>query len=144
MTFLVAVVNDPPTAQTAISLDLAHRGDSDSVDLTTIFTDPDNDALTFEASVTDDTIATASIQGSTLTVEAMGVGETQITVTATDAFGLAGMSTFAVTIANQAPVVAMEIEDQQTDRTMMIMVDLSMVFSDPDGDPLTYTAVSYR
>ena len=140
MTFLVAVVNDPPTAQTSISLDLAHRGDSDSVDLTTIFTDPDNDALTFEASVTDDTIATASIQGSTLTVEAMGVGETQITVTATDAFGLAGMSTFAVTIANQAPVVAMEIEDQQTDRTMMIMVDLSMVFSDPDGDPLTYTA----
>lgn len=140
MTFLVAVVNDPPTAQTAISLDLAHRGDSDSVDLTTIFTDPDNDALTFEASVTDDTIATASIQGSTLTVEAMGVGETQITVTATDAFGLAGMSTFTVTIANQAPVVAMEIDDQQTDRTMMIMVDLSMVFSDPDGDPLTYTA----
>ena len=140
MTFLVAVVNDPPTAQTSISLDLAHRGDSDSVDLTTIFTDPDNDALTFEASVTDDTIATASIQGSTLTVEAKGVGETQITVTATDAFGLAGMSTFTVTIANQAPVVAMEIEDQQTDRTMMIMVDLSMVFSDPDGDPLTYTA----
>ena len=140
MTFLVAVVNDPPTAQTSISLDLAHRGDSDSVDLTTIFTDPDNDALTFEALVTDDTIATASIQGSTLTVEAKGVGETQITVTATDAFGLAGMSTFTVTIANQAPVVAMEIEDQQTDRTMMIMVDLSMVFSDPDGDPLTYTA----
>ena len=140
MTFLVAVVNDPPTAQTSISLDLAHRGDSDSVDLTTIFTDPDNDALTFEASVTDDTIAAASIQGSTLTVEAMGVGETQITVTATDAFGLAGMSTFTVTIANQAPVVAMEIEDQQTNRTMMIMVDLSMVFSDPDGDPLTYTA----
>ena len=140
MTFLVAVVNDPPTAQTAISLDLAHRGNSDSVDLTTIFTDPDNDALTFEASVTDDTIATASIEGSTLTVEAIGVGETEVTVTATDAFGLAGMSTFTVTIANQAPVVAMEIVDQQTDRTMMIMVDLSMVFSDPDGDPLTYTA----
>ena len=140
MTFLVAVINDPPTAQTSISLDLAHRGDTDSVDLTTIFTDPDMDALTFEASVSDDSIATASIQDSTLSVEAIGVGETQITVTATDAFGLAGMSTFTVTIANQAPVVAMEIDDQQTDRTMMIMVDLSMVFSDPDDDALTYSA----
>ena len=140
MTFLVAVLNDPPTAQTAITLNLEHRGDSDSVDLTTIFTDPDNDALTFEATIADDTIATVSVQGSTLTVEAIGVGESEITVTATDEFGLAGMSMFTVTIANQAPIVVMEIDDQETNRTMMIMVDLSMVFEDPDGDTLTYAA----
>ena len=140
MTFLVAVINDPPSAQTPITLELEHRGDTDTVDLTTIFTDPDNDALTFTASIADEMIATVSIEGSTLTVEAIGVGESEVTVTATDAFGLAGMSTFTVTIANRAPVVAMEIDDQETDRTMMIMVDLSMVFSDPDGDALTYTA----
>ena len=139
-TFQVAVLNDPPSVQTAITLDLEHRGDSDTVDLTTIFTDPDNDALTFEASIADETIATVAIQGSTLTVTAVGVGESEVTVTATDEFGLAGMSKFTVTIANQAPVVVMEIDDQETDRTMMIMVDLSMVFSDPDGDALTYTA----
>ena len=139
-TFQVAVLNDPPSAQTAISLDLEHRGDSDTVDLTTIFTDPDNDALTFEASIADDTIATVSIQGSTLTVEAIGVGEAEVTVTATDEYGLAGVSMFTVTIANQAPVVVMEIPDQETDRTMMIVSDLTTVFSDPDGDALTYTA----
>ncbi len=140
MTFLVAVINDPPTAQIPITVDLEHRGDTDTVDLTTVFSDPDNDSLTFEASIADDTIATVSIQGSTLTVEAIGVGESEVTVTATDEFGLAGMSTFTVMIVNQAPVVVMEIDDQETDRTMMIMVDLSMVFSDPDGDALTYTA----
>ena len=138
--FLVAVINNAPTAQTTIALDIKHRGDTDTLDLTTVFNDPDADALTFEASIADDTVATVSIQGSTLTIEAVGVGESEVTVTATDAFGLMGVTMFTVTIMNQAPVVVMEIDDQQTNRTMMIMVDLSMVFSDPDGDPLTYTA----
>ena len=139
-TFIVAVVNDPPSAQAEISVDLEHRGNVDTEDLTTIFTDPDSDAMTFEAMSSDVTVVTVSVQGSTLTVEAIGIGEAEVTVTATDAFGLAGTSTFTVTITNQAPIVAMEIDDQQTDRTMMIMVDLSMVFSDPDGDPLSYSA----
>ena len=141
-TFQVAVRNDPPSAQTTISLDLSHRGDTASVNLTTIFSDPDGDAMTFEATSWDTSIATVDLVGTTLSVQAVGVGSTVVAVTATDAFGLSGTTSFTVSIANQAPIVVMAIGDQNANRVTPAAVNLANVFSDPAGDALTYSAVS--
>lgn len=142
-TFVVNVVNDAPVTSTPISLDLAHRGDSDTVDLNNIFTDADGDRLTFTASVADESVAVASIDSANvLTVEGVGVGNTRVTVEAIDEFGLSATSSFSLKIVNQAPVLEMSIADQRIFRGEDIEIDLTDFFSDPDNDSLTFSASS--
>ncbi len=139
-TFLVSVVNDAPSAEGRISVVIEYRGNSDSVDLTPIFSDPDGDTLTFKAVTTDGSVATAAINNATLTVTAVGVGQSEITVTATDEYGLTGSTTFSVTVVNQAPNVTSQIANQSTYRKESLIFNLARTFSDPDDDELTYSA----
>ena len=67
--------------------DLILGGDTFTSDLSTVFSDPDGDPLTFSASSNDDGVATATVSESTLTVEAVALGSATITVTAADANG---------------------------------------------------------
>ena len=102
------------------------------------------DDLTFDSGVSRTTsIVEASINGSILTTEGVGVGETMVTVTASDSLtgSTPATATFKVTVENQAPVVAMEIEDQEIHASANDhVIDLSMIFEDPDGDDLTFEA----
>ena len=116
-----------------------------SVDVSTYFTDADNDTLTYTASSSDTAIATASVSNSTVTVTGVAVGSATITVTATDPDSLTANQTFSVTViqANRAPTAANTIPDQSvTVGGSAATVDVSSSFSDPDGDTLTYTATS--
>ena len=63
-----------------------------------VFTDPDNDALTYTASSSTPSIATANIAGSTLTVTPVAAGNATITVTANDNKGGTAQTTFIVTV----------------------------------------------
>ncbi len=75
------------TAPPAQSLDL--EGDPIVLDLNKVFGDFDSAELNFVATVSDDTLATASVDGSLLTIVASSVeGVLTVTVTATDADGL--------------------------------------------------------
>ena len=112
-----------------------------------VFTDPDADSLTFTASSSAASIATASIAGSVLTVTPVAAGNATIIVRAQDNKGGSAADTFAVAVtANRSPVVANAIPNQ------ILMIggssftrDLNVapvVFSDPDGDVLSYSASS--
>ena len=117
-----------------------------TVDLSEKFSDPDSDSLTYTAESSDTGVVTAVVSEGALTITPAGVGATTITVTATDGNGLAITQTFAVTVEpppNQSPVVkspigSVTLQDGEASET----VDLSAKYSDPDGDDLTYTAVS--
>ena len=112
-------------------------------DVVSNFNDPDDAPLTFTASTSDSAIATVLVSGSVVTVTPVGVGSATITVTAQAPGGLSATQTIAVTVnaVNQAPVslgtvaaVTFTVGDSVATR------DVASNFSDPDNDPLTYTA----
>ena len=103
---------------------------------------PDYSARSRSASV-----ATASVSGSRLTVTPVGAGTTRVDVTATDDNGKV-TETFTVTVkapeppaANNPPTVR-TIPDESLVAGDTETVTLSRYADDPEGDELTYSAVS--
>ena len=70
------------------------------------FRDPDRDALTYQASSSDESVVTVRVSGSTVTLTPVSDGTAVVTVTATDAGGsnTSATQTFAVTVGeNRSP-----------------------------------------
>ena len=139
--FGVTVIgNQPPVVVVRPSNATLVRSETHTVDLTTIFNDPDaDDTLTYQATSTSTTVASIDIAGDTLTVTANGVGKATIVVTATDSESETATARFEVEVENIAPKVVGTIADQTTNRNEDVEVDIAAVFSDDDGDALTYT-----
>ncbi|MCE2455114.1 MAG: Ig-like domain-containing protein [Gemmatimonadetes bacterium] len=131
--FDVTVPNQAPAAVGTIPARTVQVGDAATLDVSGSFSDPDGDALTYTASSSDVSVATAGVSGSTLTVGAL---------TAADAGGLTATQSFEVTVPNQAPVAVGTISARTVQVGESAAFDVSASFSDPDGDALTYTASS--
>ena len=120
-TFEVTVTsaNRAPAASAAIPDQSVEEGTQVTVDVSGAFSDPDADALSYEAASDASSVATASVSGSDVTVTGEAPGSATITVTATDPGGLSAIQTFEVTVdaasggldlnALFAPPTAMEI-----------------------------------
>ena len=119
-------------------------GTSESIDLAGVFSDPDGDALTLSVESADETIATVALSGTDLVVTGAVAGTTTVTVTATDGVPNSSVSTSFDVLVNTVPIVAREISDLVVNEEggMSQSIDLSLVFSDADGDDLTYSATS--
>ncbi len=142
-TLTISNVNDAPVVANAISDQSENEGfASNTIDLTNVFTDEDGDVLTFTATSSDESVATVSINGSTLTYTEVANGTTTITVTADDSNGGTETYDFTLTIidVNEAPIVLNALADEEQEEGFeTLTVDLSDVFEDGDGDVLTYT-----
>ncbi len=136
--------NRAPTATGSIDAQTIPAGESVTVNVAGNFTDPDGNTLSFSAASSDDAVATASVSGSSVTIEGVAAGSATVTVTASDPGGLSATQSIAVTVeaVNQAPVGEGTIDDQGMVVGDEVTVDVSANFSDPDGDDLTYTATS--
>ena len=137
--------NRAPQAVGTIPAQTMTAGDTATLDVSSFFTDPDGDALTYTAASSDAAVAAAAMSGSRLTVTAMAEGSTTVTVTATDPGGLTATQSAAVTVeaANRAPVATVAAIPPQSGETGdTVRVDASPLFSDPDGDALTYSAAT--
>ena len=77
-----------------------------------------------------------------MSVTAVSRGSADVTVTATDPGGLSATQTFEVTVPNRAPVAGDPIDDIEVFVGDGAEVDASDYFTDPDGDPLLYSASS--
>ncbi len=138
-------VNQSPAAVGTISDRSVKVGGEVSVDdVSSYFSDPDRDALTYTATSSDPSLATVSVSGSTVTVTGVAEGSATIAVTATDPGGLSATQSFDVTIqVNQSPVAVGTISARSVHVGDEVSVDdVSPYFSDPDSDVLTYTAAS--
>lgn len=144
MAVTVEAVNSAPTVTGMLDDQDLSMGDTLSADVAEFFTDPDGDALTFAATSSDATVATAAVSESTLTVGAVAAGSATVTVSATDPGNLAAEFSFTVTVSqpNRAPEVADMIPAQALTVPDTVRLVVSMYFTDPDGDVLSYEAVS--
>ena len=97
----VGTDNQPPIAAGVLAgLELEVGGAAETVDVSGAFQDPDDDALTFSASLSVTGVATVATSGSMVTVTPQSAGDTILTVTATDADGSNSSATqrFTVTV----------------------------------------------
>lgn len=116
-------------------------GDVEEVQVANAFRDPDDDALSYRASVADAGIATVFPVGDALSIRARGSGATTVTVTASDGALTAELS-FAVEVANAAPRAAEPIPALSLVQGSPARFDVADSFVDPDGDPLSYAVES--
>ena len=142
----VGTQNHSPTVAAEIpDQTLSSGGSAVPIGLAAVFSDPDGDELTFEATSTDSGIVRAVVSETDLILIPVADGAATVTVTATDPGGLSATQTFEVTVGtqNRSPTVAAEIPDQILDTEgNAVTLDLSSHFTDPDGDSLAYTATS--
>ena len=91
--------NRPPVAQGTISVPaLVGGGAVRTLDVSTAFSDPDGDTLSYTAASSDTAVATASIMGSSLSITPLMAGTANITVTAEDPGGLQSLQRIALQV----------------------------------------------
>jgi len=146
---IVMPVNDAPTILVNIpDATIFNEGGVQTVinSLSSHFTDVDGDNLTYILN-NDNSAVMVNIVGNTIEASAPGFeGTTLVTVTATDGI-LTVVDEFVITVnsnPNNAPIVISPIADisLEEDAGEQIVADLSMVFSDPDNDDMTFERVS--
>ena len=141
--FRVTVPNRAPVAAGIIPAATVAAGQELQVEVADYFSDPDGDTLTYSAASDNPEVATALVVvGGRVVVTGVAGGTATVTVTATDAGGLAAGQTFLVTVPNQRPVVTGAIPAHTVVAGQAVAVELSRHFADPDGDALTYAAAS--
>ncbi len=138
--FVVTVPNRPPVAVDSIAATIIEVDRADSLDVAPFFTDPDGDSLSYAATVSDSTLASAEVTGSTVIVTALAKGEAEISVTAIDDEGLSAEQRFTVTVPNRPPLVADTIPARTLFKDEADTLALARFFTDPDGDALTWDA----
>lgn len=140
--FEVTVPNRAPeTSGTIAAIELS-VGETETLDVSQYFADPDGDALSYSVASSDTTSATGAASGNAVTVTAVGAGTATITVTATDPDAARAELSFDVTVPNRAPEPTDSIPDQELAVGDSAVFDLEDYFHDPDGDTLSYASES--
>ena len=105
------------------------------------FSEPDGQSLSY-AAASDSTVATVRMQHAAVTVIAVAKGMTPVTIVATDPGGLSATQSFSVRVPNRGPVPEGTVAARTVEAGDSVTLDMSGFFSDPDGDSLTYAAVT--
>ncbi len=136
----VEAANRAPEAVGAIPTRTISAGHAVTVDVSAFFTDPDGDELNYEAESSADSVITVGVSGSSLTITALAAGTATVTVTATDPGGLSATQSGGLTVeaANRAPQPVGALPPQRITAGQAVDLDVSIFFTDPDGDELTY------
>ena len=142
--------NDAPMLVNAIDDVEVEMGESHDVSLDDVF--EDEGSLDYEVKNEDENIADVLYRASdnSIRIYANNTGTTTVVVVATDNIGQTASDEFDVTVVeppppeptNSPPVLSGTLDDQTVTVGEPIDVSIEGVFTDPDGDELTYTAES--
>ncbi len=140
--FEVTVPNRAPAAVGTLGAVTVHKGEEVAVEVAGAFSDPDSDALTYEASSSNGAVVAVSASGSQVTVSGVLQGEATVTVTADDDYGGRAEQEFRVEVPNRAPAAVGGLGPVKVYRGVSATVDAAAGFSDPDEDVLSYAVSS--
>lgn len=142
--------NDAPMLVNAIDDVEVEMGKSHDISLDDVF--EDEGSLDYEVKNEDENIADVLYRASTneIRIYANNTGTTTVVVVATDNIGQTASDEFDVTVTepapeeptNNPPILSGTLDDQTVTVGEPIDVSIEGVFTDPDGDELTYTAES--
>ena len=145
--FTFAVGNNAPRVKAEAPAVTSSPDQIDTLTFWSHFEETDvGDELDFSASSTNSGVASVSVKFSTLygfyaDIRGVAAGEATINMTATDRGGLTASTSSLVTVtANRPPRITQGIGSQTLAVDDTLTWNLSDHFSDPDNDPLTYTA----
>ncbi len=106
------------------------------------FEDPEGGLLTLAATSLNPDIAVALAFDTDVRIQGVSPGVTTVTIRATDPDGLAATQDLEVFVPNRPPVEDPPLDDVRLRLGAEMTIDLAVHFTDPDGQPLTYTASS--
>ena len=96
--YYVQYVNRAPNAHTQSDIELGVKATSDIIEYANLFTDPDGDDMTYALSLSNTGIVDAYTSQESVIFVGRTVGESTVTVTATDSKGAATKNTFKVNV----------------------------------------------
>jgi hypothetical protein len=134
-------INISPELTNPIADKIENEGFSTlNIDIASVFTDVDSD-LTLSIEVSDASVATAVLAGTSLTITEVGIGHTNIKLWANDMVNIPISDEFKFTI-NDIPDIANPITDVVVNEGFATeVIDISNVFADSDNAP-TLSVVS--
>ena len=122
------------------NLTRSRDGSTATVDVSSYFSDPDSETLTYTATSSDTAVVTVDVSSATLTITEVGAGTATITVTATDPGGASITQTFSASVNQPTqPSTVGSIPDHTLKAGETLTIEASQYFNDPDG-----TAFSMR
>ena len=130
----------PPVACDTIPQQTLHVAESKTV--TPCFEDPDMDEITLTAESSDLKIATAVVRDDAVALRGVSPGTSTVTVTATDPDEMTGSTDFEVLVPNRPPEIGLRIPPARLIPDGVARRDVSEYFTEPDGQELTYSAMS--
>ena len=137
--------NNAPAAVGTIPNHSVGVGGTVTVNAVGYFNDADGDELSYTVASSNADVATASNEGSTVTISGVAAGSAVITVTASDAEASA-VQGFSVAVeaapSNNAPTAVGTIPAHSINLGGTATVDVAGYFSDADGDELSYSGSS--
>lgn len=95
-------VNRAPVTVGSIAALVLTAGDTTTLNVASYFNDPDGDALTYSASLSDSGVASATVAGPVVTVRARAEGSANLSVTATDGDGMSATQEAALTVLRRS------------------------------------------
>ncbi len=144
-TFTVVVANQAPRAVGRFPELTIARGEDLTLPISSYFSDPDRDRLTYTGGTTNSRVARASVFGTAVTLTGVSAGQTTLTLTATDPDGLTATQTATLTVVGTGggtPTPVGTIPDQTISQRIDRTLNASDYFRDPNGDPLRYRATT--
>ena len=147
--FAVTVPNRAPLVVGTVAALKMAKGGVRRVDPSPLFTDPDDEALAFQATSSNPSVAKAWVAINGVLVRGVKKGTATVTITAEDPDGLTVALQFGVQVtesngsgSNRPPVTSGGVAAQTLATGQSRALDASDYFSDPDGDNLEFSAQS--
>ena len=106
-----------------------------TVDVLAYFTDPDGDRLSYSATVSPGTVASAEVAGSIVTIVGLGTGDAIVTVTASDPAGLSAQQQIGVNVDNRFGYLQVDIQQNAPDLGAVVLFVAGPMFDSLQAAP---------
>ena len=127
--------NRPPVATGTIPAARLFVDETITVDVSGYFSDPDGDRLTYDATASPGTVASATVAGSVVTIVGLAMGEAAVTVTARDPAGLSAQQQIGLNVDDRFGYLSVDIQQDERDWGAVVLFVAGPMFDSLQAAP---------